>query len=352
MSVETLKALVSKDLALYFKNRFFALITVLTLAAMLVAYFLVPEEVDETIELGFVGEVLPAEFDQLASEDGLRLVRYSDRAALEGAVQRGEIEAGFVLPEDLLITPVPSSRPIVELLYDAQLPQEMVDLLPLIIEEIFFGIAGQAVNIDVRGEVLGPDLIGQPIAPRDRMLPMLTIFVLMVETLGLASLITSEIEWGTVQALLVTPVRIWDLFASKLVTGFALAFSQGLIILLVTGGLRDQPALMLLIIALGALLFTSVAFLLSSISKDMLTVTGWGTLAILILALPSFNLVLPGLTSGWVRVIPSYYLIEPVHQVLNFGATAADVLANLTVLAALTVALLGLGVLTLRRRFS
>lgn len=352
MALGMLSALISKDIALYFKNRFFALITVLTLAAMLAAYFLVPAEIDETLELGFVGEALPTEFSQLTSDGGLHLERYTDRAALEMAVQTGEIEAGFILPEDTFGTISSGDRPVVELLYDAQLPAEMADLLPLIIQEIFYGAAARAVDIDVLGEVLGPDLIGRPIAPRDRMLPMLTIFVLMVETLGLASLITSEIEWGTVRALLVTPVRTRDLFASKLATGFTLAFGQGLVILLITGGLAVQPAVMLLAIALGALLFTSVAFLLSSISKDMLSVTGWGTLAILILALPSFNLVLPGLTSDWVRVIPSYYLIDTVHRVLNFGASWPEVLTNLAVLAALTVALFGLGILALRRRFS
>lgn len=347
-----LTTLVRKDIALYFKNRFFAVITILTLLGMLAVYFLMPVRVDETIELGYVGGGLPTEFTQTADQEGLELVRYDNLEALKMAVQEGEIGAGFVIPQDMTAAMAAGGRPTIELFYDAQLPEEIADLYPLLVEEIFLSLTGRALDIETRGEVLGPDLIGQPIAPRDRLLPMLTVFVLMVETLGLASLITSEIEWGTLQALLVTPVRLSDLFASKLVTGFTLAFSQGLIILLVTGGLAMQPAIMLLAISLGALLFTAVAFLLSSISKDMLSVTGWGTLAILILALPSFNLVFPGLTSNWVRAIPSYYLIDTVHRVLNFDAGWQDVGPNLLILGACSVLLVGLGMLALRRRFS
>lgn len=352
MWVDRLAALIGKDISLYFRNRFFAVITVLTLVGMLAAYYLAPREVDETFELGFVGDGLPSELREPAGEEGLQLVEYDNQEALELAVERGDIEAGFAMPEDLVATLASGGRPRIELFFDAQLPEEVVELLPLIVEEIILSVTGQSLDIATRGEVLGPDLIGQPIAPRDRLLPMLTIFVLMVETLGLASLITSEVEWGTIRALLVTPVRLRDLFASKLVTGFTLAFGQGLIILLVTGGLALQPAVMLLAIALGALLFTAVAFLLSSISKDMLSVTGWGTLAILILALPSFNLVLPGMTSGWVRAIPSFYLIDTVHQVLNFEAGWQDVGQNLLLLGASTLLVMGLGITALRRRFS
>lgn len=351
--VGRLVTLVRKDVTLFFKNRFFALITILSLAGMMVAYFLVPKDVDETIELGIVGEAFPHEFaGEGGADEGLVFVRYDYQDAMEMDVLEGKIEAGLVVPDDLTATMSAGERPRIELIYDARLPQEMADLLPLVVEEIFFSMAGQPLDIETRGEVLGPDLIGRPISPRDRMLPMLTVFVLMVETLGLAGLITSEIEWGTIRALLVTPTRIVDLFASKLATGFMLAFGQGVLILLVTGGLLVNPAIMLLSIALGSLLVTSVAFLLSSISKDTLSVTGWGALAIIILALPSINLVLPGLTSDWVQAIPTYYLVDTLHRVLNFQADWPDVGGNLLILAGSTVVLLGLGMFSLRRRFS
>lgn len=38
--------------------------------------------------------------------------------------------------------------------------------------------------------------------------------------------------------------------------------------------------------------------------------------------------------SDWIKVIPSYYVVDTLHPTLNFGATWADLLPNLLVLLA------------------
>jgi ABC-2 type transport system permease protein len=83
----------------------------------------------------------------------------------------------------------------------------------------------------------------------------------------------------------------------------------------------------------------------------MMSVMGWGVLAILILVIPSLNIALPGLVTGWIKLIPSFYLVDTVHQVINFGAGWADVGGNLLILLAFSLAFLALGVLALRRKF-
>jgi ABC-2 type transport system permease protein len=58
----------------------------------------------------------------------------------------------------------------------------------------------------------------------------------------------------------------------------------------------------------------------------------------------------PGMISDWVRLIPSYYLVDTLHRVLNFGAGWAESSTNLIVLAVSGLAVLGLGAFVLRRR--
>ena len=96
---------------------------------------------------------------------------------------------------------------------------------------------------------------------------------------------------------------------------------------------------------------TGVAFLIASVGRDLMSVMGWGILALLLLALPTFTVLIPGLVSDWIRLIPSYYLVDTVFQVLNFGATWADVAHNLLLLAAWSAAIMALGVVVLRRKF-
>ena len=178
------------------------------------------------------------------------------------------------------------------------------------------------------------------------------VYILMMETLGLASLISTEVEAGTIRALLVTPLGITDLFLSKSITGVGLAFSQVTLLMLVTGGLREEPVLILLALLLGSVLVTGIGFLVASISRDMLSVLGWGVLALLVLAIPSLAISTPGLASDWIAIIPSYYLVNTVHQVLNFGASWGDVWPNLVATLLFALLFVTLGIVALRRKYT
>jgi ABC-2 type transport system permease protein len=64
------------------------------------------------------------------------------------------------------------------------------------------------------------------------------------------------------------------------------------------------------------------------------------------------TVLLPGLTSGWIRLIPSYYLVEPMYRVINLGASWSQVGSQLLTLVAYAAVIVAAGVWTLRRRFS
>ncbi len=64
MNISMLLALVRKDILLYFKNRFFALMTILGLVIYIVLFYLLPKSVDENIYLGWYAPSLPEEVSQ------------------------------------------------------------------------------------------------------------------------------------------------------------------------------------------------------------------------------------------------------------------------------------------------
>ena len=74
-------------------------------------------------------------------------------------------------------------------------------------------------------------------------------------------------------------------------------------------------------------------------------------LVIIILAIPAMNVLLPGLTTDWIKVIPSLSLVAAVHQVINFDASWGAVWSNMLILAVFAAVFLALGVLALRRQF-
>jgi ABC-2 type transport system permease protein len=93
-------------------------------------------------------------------------------------------------------------------------------------------------------------------------------------------------------------------------------------------------------------------FLLASLARDVVGVTGWGMLILIIFAIPGFGTTIPGLLSGWAKVIPSYYLTDTVNRVTNYGAGWGEIWLNLVVLAAFTAAVVWAGMALLRRRYA
>ena len=59
MNLRIIGVLVSKDISLFFRNRFFALMTLLGIATYLALYFVMPRTVDESLEIGLYARAMP-----------------------------------------------------------------------------------------------------------------------------------------------------------------------------------------------------------------------------------------------------------------------------------------------------
>lgn len=347
-----IRALIQKDLTLFFRNRFFALVTVLGLVAWSAIYFLMPRTVDEVLEIGIVAPGLPpAALEALAEEEeGLIIRDVGSEAALKEAMLDGDYHVGAVLPADFLERIVAGARTPVQLYFTSDLPQDLHEAYVILFREWAFLLAGKPLKIEATEEVLGIDMSGEQIPPRKRMLPLLAVLVLMVETMGLSSLISGEFVTGTAHALLITPMRLLDLYVGKGITGVGMAFVQATLLITITGGLSKQPVLILAALLLGSVLVTGIGFLIASAGRDLMSVLGWGVLAVLLLSIPALGVMFPGLISSWIKVIPSYYLVDTVHRVMNFGAGWSDVWTNLLILLGFSLAFFSLGIVTMRRK--
>jgi ABC-2 type transport system permease protein len=351
MNGRIILALIQKDIQVFFSNQFFALVTGLALVAYAAVYFLMPSTVDEIVEMAIFAPALPQLFANALEDDGVMLKNMESQAALETAVTDNEYAVGVVLPEELSQALASGEQGQIELYFSPEFPEELKEAYIILFEEIGYNLGGQQLNIEVNEEILGVDRAGNQIPQREKMLPLFAVLILTVETLGLASLISSEIEAGTLQALLITPVRMEGLFIAKGTVGVGLAFFQSLVFLAVTGGLSQQPLLIIVALLLGSLLVTGLGFLLASVATDIMSVMAWGVPIILLLALPAFSLLLPGITTDWVKILPSHYLIETVYEAATLNLGWADAGTTLLILAAFSLAFMGLGIVVLRRKF-
>ena len=350
MNFRIIRALVAKDLSLFFRNRFYALMTALGIVMYITIYLVMPSSVDEKLEISLYAPVVPPVFEQMA-EEGVEIEPVESEGALIEAVIEGHSAAGVALPADIMEKFALGQKPQVTLYFPADAPEEVKDAVEFLIREMAYLQTGQLLAIEVSVEILGRDMLGEQIPTRDRMRPLLAIALIMFETMALASLISEEVERGTAQALLVTPTRVKDLFAAKGLMGVGLAFAQAVFFMAIVGGMSSQPLIILTTLLLGAVLVTGVGFLIASLAKDMMSVMAWGTVVIIIFVIPAFGIMFPGTISGWVKVIPSYYLADTVHQVANFGAGWGDVWSKLLILLGFNLVIVWGGIMALRRKF-
>jgi ABC-2 type transport system permease protein len=340
--LQRIAALAAKDFSLFFRNRFIALVTVLGIVFYLLVYFLMPRTVDETLRIGVYAPALPMTMPQ-GSDKGIALTVFGSEEELKGGVIAGRFTAGFALrlEERRIIVYFPSDA-----------PDELRDSISILAGEFALSLAGQPLPVDVNEEVIGEDMAGMQIPPRDRLRPLVAIFILLLETLGLANLISEEVESRTIVALQVTPVTTLELYVSKGIVGFSLAFAQAVLYLAIVGGLGARPLLILVTLTLGAVLVTGVGFLIASVGRDFLSVMSWGILALVVMVFPSFTVLFPGMLTDWVKVIPSYYLVDTMHRVAGFGAGWGDVWRNLLVLLGFDAAIGAAGILALKRKMA
>ncbi len=358
MRWQAIRALMRKDLRLFFRNRFFAFITVLSLGAFIGIYFALPPTLDETLSMGVYppGATVEGLRSLIQAEEAegqaLDLHIFESDAALRQAVLDDDVMAGLVLPEDLQAALMAGEGPTVGLYMRADAPAEMRDMMVGLVEGLSLVLSGRPLEIEVRAETLGPDLAGDPIPHRDRMRPLFAVMILMMEVFGLSSLLSEELVTGTLRALVTTPLRMGELFLAKGLTSVFMALSQALIVMWALGALGQQPLIILVALLLGSILVTGIGFLLAASGRDMLSVTGLATLALLILSIPPLGVLFPGLFTAWVRAIPSHYLAVAIHQAANLGAGWAQVWQPLLILLGFNIVIVGAGVVVLKRRFA
>lgn len=349
--------LVVNDIKLFFRNRFFAIVTALALVLYLVIYFLLPNQTEDSLRVAYYLEdpaILP-KFGQLLEEEEDLIVFDSEAAMLAALENTGDFFVGLSVPAAAAQAIAQGQHATLHAYYAPGVPakgrQMFHDILLFLANVTNPDVLERMSHIEDTEFILGHDLLGQPLSMRDRFVPLFLLAIVMTEVLGLATLIVREIESGTVRALITGPLRLHEFFLSKVVVGLLLTLSQVLLLAIITGKIRTSPLLLLTTLILGSLLVVGVAFFVAAISRNNMSVMAWGAIIMILFLLPVISIMLPGLASGWMEVMPSYYFADALHRILNFGAGWAEISRNLSLMAVIGLGTLLMGSAVLRKRF-
>jgi ABC-2 type transport system permease protein len=400
-----LAALFKKELTAYRRDTLYIFLTVLTLVAVVVLYQFLPDSVNEEItfavtppvdtlaedardtlvSLGATEEQL-AELDEVdftEGEEGIAVVEFESEEDMTSVVE-GEIEAwqaedgtlilrdreggdekpddaeklsidiGIAFPETFITDVALGEDTVKVTVYsDANVPEEIQGAMEGFVRETGYALAGQEmpVEFDEEAVILGEDRVGDQVTLQEKFRPMIVFMILLMETFSLSSLISTEVLQRTVTAVLVTPVRIGDFLSSKTIFGTMLGLTQGYLVLLLVGGLTAENwSLLLVVVLMGAVMFTGVAMITGAAGKDFMGQLFYNMIFIVPMIIPAFAALFPGTVATWVQVIPTYPIMEVLVGATSYDMGWSDAAGYLLYAAAWLVALYLIGLFTLKRK--
>lgn len=348
-------SMLAKDLKLYSRDVIFIFLTVLAVVTFVTLYYVLPRKVDETIAVGVHGPGVRQALTALASqtEQGVSLAWYDDSTSLRQAVEKRKVEVGVDFPNGFPGTLSSGKQTQVTVYVRPTLSPEISNSMKSMVQEIAYTVAGYPSPVSLGSNdivVLGPDKAGDQTPIRDKMKPLYAFMILIMEAVALGALIASEVQQRTITALLSTPARIGDILAAKMLMGTGIAASETLIVLLIIRGFGAAPGLVVLAVLLGAVLVTSIAMLAGSAGKDLMATMILGIVILIPLAVPAFAVLFPGEPAGWIRVIPSYGLVQVLLAARDAATAWSSSAKYLLILAGWSVVLGAAGTLVLKRR--
>jgi len=346
-------AIVRKDLLLFSRDWLFIALTILSMTMFVTLYYLLPARVEPGFELGVRGSRLEPILEELAGgeEEGIPLRFFETTDSLREAVASAELDVGIDFSDDLLTAVAAGEQVTVTVFARSTLPPEYRGAVSTMVREIAFAVAGHELPVTEPDEETV--LVGRsttPVPIRDRMRPLYAFMVLVMEAIGLATLISSEVQQKTMTALLATPARVSDILLSKGVLGTLFAFGEAALVLLLVRGYGSDPAIVLVALLLGAVLVTGIAMIAGAAGKDLIGTMLLGMLILIPLVVPAFAVLFPGSAAVWMRAIPSYGLVATVLDSSVYGVGWAGVLPYLAMLAGWCVVSAFVGVVVLKRR--
>ncbi len=351
-----------KDLIELSRDTVWLVLTPLVLVFAILIFWLLPDSVDETLTIGVYPASLAASLEGLALADGevgLRVIGFDDEEALAAAVlgdgerAGGAVTAGLAFPTGFLLRIMTSQPTEVRVFVNADVPPEVRGALEGGVREMAFMLAGAPVPVTLLPDdemVLGVDRAGAQVSLREQVRPLAVFFVLITESLALASLIATEVGSRTVAAIIATPARVADVVIAKGLTGTLLAFSQALVLLVVLQGLGTQPLVVLSAVLLGSLLVAAVSLLAGAAGRDFMTTLFIGVLFLIPMMIPAFALLFPGSASWWMQSLPSFGVLQALHGGATFGLGFGDLSGAFASALAWTAGLFAIGGLVLARR--
>jgi ABC-2 type transport system permease protein len=335
-----------KDLKLGPRSPIFLFVVILPVLMTFVVQVAFTSLFEPTPRLGIVDRGDSALTAATVGLEGIEVTRLDDDAELRRLVEAGDLDAGIVLPlgfdDDLRAGRQPALRFYIG---GESLASNRV-ILAVSTLDLVRAVEGKTAPVEVVVEDFGKATL--PLSAR--LVPLIVMYTLVMAGVFLTAFaVVEEREKRTLDALIVTPVRLGEVLLAKGLLGFVLAVTMAFVTLALNDALGGSPAGLLLSVVVAAAMSTALGLVFATAARNvqMLFALTKGT-GFLIVG-PVVFYLFPDWPQWIARIFPTYWFIDPLYRVALQGDTLADVWWELLVALALTVVTL-VAVVALARR--
>ena len=346
MSLTRTFKVLGKDLRFGPRSPVFLWVLGLPLAFTLVLQVTFGSLFDPKPRLGIVDEGSSTITTAVQSMDGIQLALIDNAGDLKAQVEANDLDAGLVLQSGFDDLVRGGARPPLEFYVGGESLASNRIILAVTTIDLVREIEGTPPPVEVDVVALGDE--GLPIAVR--LVPFIMMYALVVAAVFLPAFsLADEREKGTLNALIVTPVKLSEVVTAKGMLGVILALAMTVFTLWLNDALGADPLALLVVLLFGAILCVEVGLIYGVASKDVTSVftliKGTGILLIG----PTVFYIFPDWPQWIGKLFPTYWVINPIFEVSLNNAGLDDVWVELLV-AVGVIAVLAIPIVLLTRR--
>jgi len=278
--------------------------------------------------------------------EGIDLALLGNAEDLKVRVESDDLDAGLVLPAGFDDQVRSGARPPLEFYVGGESLASNRLILAVTTVDLVRAIEGTTPPVEVQVVALGET--GLPIAVR--MVPFIMMYALVVAAVFLPAFsIADEREKGTLNALIVTPVKLSEVIAAKGILGVILALAMTIFTLFLNNALGAEPVALFVVLLFGSILCVQIGLIFGTVSKDSTAVFALIKGTGILLIGPTVFYIWPDWPQWIGKLFPTYWVINPIFEVSLNNAGLGDVWVELLI-AAGVIMVLGVAVVALTRR--
>ncbi|MBE0477189.1 MAG: ABC transporter permease [Coriobacteriia bacterium] len=278
--------------------------------------------------------------------EGIRVTMLDDPEELMRQVEANDQDAGIVLQAGFDEAVRAGERPELRFHISGESLASNRGILSVTALDLVREVEGRAAPVEVEIVDLGEESL--PIATR--LVPVIVMYALIMAGVFLTAFaVVEERERGTLDALLVTPVRLSEVLAAKAAVGFAVAVVMSVVTLALNDALGASPGALLLGIGIAAAVSALIGLVFATASKDTQTLFGLVKGTGFLIFGPVIFYIFPDWPQWIARLFPTFWVIDPIYRIAIQGAGLADVWAEMAAAVGIGLVLLGVVRLLARR---